>query len=201
MAQDAIKYRLIVIGGSAGSLDIILKIVADASVLNITYIIIVHRRNDADSVLESLFSSRTNFKVREVEDKDSILPGYIYIAPPDYHLLLENENTFSLDASEKIYFSRPSIDVTFESVANVFGPSAIGVLLSGANADGANGLKIIHQAGGFTIVQDPKSAEVDYMPKQAIEQLKPDAIISALEISDFLNSIISTPNNNSIKNV
>ena len=119
-----------------------------------------------------MFSSRTKLKVKEVEDKDYILPGHVYIAPPDYHLLLEDENTFSLDASEKIYFSRPSIDVTFESVAEVFGAAVIGILLSGANADGAIGLSKIQQAGGFTIVQDPESAEVDYMPRQAIDKAK-----------------------------
>ncbi len=191
MAQDAVKYRVVVIGGSAGSLDIILKIIAEAPLSNIIYIIIIHRRNDNDSVLTNLFSSRTRFKVKEVEDKDNILPGYMYVAPADYHLLLEDEKTFSLDASEKIYFSRPSIDVTFESVAEVFGNAAIGILLSGANADGALGLKRIQEAGGFTIVQNPESAEVDYMPKQAIEQLEPNAIINANDLPHFLNSIIS----------
>lgn len=191
MAQDAVKYKVVVIGGSAGSLDIILKIIAEAPLSNIIYIIIIHRRNDNDSVLTNLFSSRTRFKVKEVEDKDNILPGYMYVAPADYHLLLEDEKTFSLDASEKIYFSRPSIDVTFESVAEVFGNAAIGILLSGANADGALGLKRIQEAGGFTIVQNPESAEVDYMPKQAIEQLEPNAIINANDLPHFLNSIIS----------
>lgn len=192
MAQDAIKYKVIAIGGSAGSLDIILNIISDAPVNNnIVYIIVVHRKNDADSVLADLFSSRTNLKVKEVEDKDYILPGYIYIAPADYHLLLEDQHTFSLDSSEKIYYSRPSINVTFESVAEVFGNEAIGVLLSGANADGAQGLSKIKQAGGFTIVQDPKSAEVDYMPRQAIEQLKPDAVVGSNELPEFINKLIS----------
>ena len=198
MAQNKIKYKVVVVGGSAGSLDIILNIIsyADASA-DVIYIIILHRKNDTDSLLTGLFSSRTKLKVKEVEDKDYILPGYIYVAPPDYHLLLEDETTFSLDASEKIYFSRPSIDVTFESVADVFGAAAIGVLLSGANADGAHGLSRIHQAGGFTIVQDPESAEVDYMPRQAIDKLKPDAVINAQEIPGFLKKLISTQQHNS----
>jgi two-component system, chemotaxis family, protein-glutamate methylesterase/glutaminase len=193
MAQNEMKYKAVVVGGSAGSLDIILNIVsyADQSA-GILYIIILHRKNDTDSVLTGLFSSRTKLKVKEVEDKDYILPGYIYIAPPDYHLLLEDENTFSLDASEKIFFSRPSIDVTFESVADVFGTAVIGILLSGANADGAHGLNRIHQAGGFTIVQDPESAEVDYMPRQAIDKLKPNAVVSAKEIPGFLKKLISS---------
>ncbi len=196
MAQDAIKYKVVAVGGSAGSLDIILKIISTADVTNnVSYIIIIHRRNDADSVLADLFSLRTKLIVKEVEDKDSILPGHIYIAPPDYHLLIEDHNTFSLDSSEKIYFSRPSIDVTFESVADVFGAAAVGILLSGANADGAAGLTRIHKAGGFTIVQDPESAEVDYMPRQAIDKLKPDAIVSAGNIADFLKELISLSHN------
>lgn len=192
MAQDAVKYKVVVIGGSAGSLDVILKMLADTQPgSDIFFIIIVHRRNDADSVLTYLFSSRTKFKVKEAEDKDAILPGYIYIAPPDYHLLLEDKYTFSLDASEKIHYSRPSINVTFESVADVFGDTVIGILLSGANADGALGLKKIKQAGGFTIVQDPKSAEVDYMPRQALEQLLPDAIINGDELPGFINKLLA----------
>ncbi|HYJ62136.1 MAG TPA: chemotaxis protein CheB [Parafilimonas sp.] len=193
MAQNKIEYKVVVVGGSAGSLDIILKIISNADATgSILYIIVIHRKNDTNSMLTGLFSSRTKLKVKEVEDKDYILPGHIYIAPPDYHLLLENQNTFSLDASEKIYFSRPSIDVTFESVAEIFGASVIGVLLSGANADGAHGLSTIHQAGGFTIVQDPESAEADYMPRQAIDKLKPDIIISADKIPDFLKKLISS---------
>ena len=193
MAQNKIEYKVVVVGGSAGSLDIILKIISNADATgSILYIIVIHRKNDTNSMLTGLFSSRTKLKVKEVEDKDYILPGHIYIAPPDYHLLLENEHTFSLDASEKIYFSRPSIDVTFESVAEIFGASVIGVLLSGANADGAHGLSTIHQAGGFTIVQDPESAEADYMPRQAIDKLKPDIIISADKIPDFLKKLISS---------
>jgi two-component system chemotaxis response regulator CheB len=195
MAQNKVKYKVIAIGGSAGSLDTILNIIANSFLNNnIFYIVVLHRKSDNDSLLAGLFSSRTKFKVKEVEDKDSILPGYIYIAPPDYHLLVENENCFSLDSSEKIYFSRPSIDVTFESVAEVFGDAVIGVLLSGANADGAQGLSLIKRAGGFVIVQDPESAEVDYMPKQAIEQLEPDAIVNAAQLPAFLNNLISPLN-------
>jgi len=195
MAQNKVKYKVIAIGGSAGSLDTILNIIANSFLNNnIFYIVVLHRKSDNDSLLAGLFSSRTKFKVKEVEDKDSISPGYIYIAPPDYHLLVENENCFSLDSSEKIYFSRPSIDVTFESVAQVFGDAVIGVLLSGANADGAQGLSIIKQTGGFTIVKDPKSAEVDFMPRQAIEQLEPDAIVNAAQLPAFLNNLISPLN-------
>ena len=192
MAQDAVIYKVIVIGGSAGSLDTILKIIADPIVANdIFYIIILHRKSDADSVLTNLLTSQTILKVKEVEDKESILPGYLYIAPADYHLLIEDQHTFSLDSSEKIYYSRPSIDVTFESIAEVFSSLVIGVLLSGANADGAKGLYKIKQAGGYTIVQNPLTADVDYMPKQAIELFKPDAVINGNEMAGFIKNLIT----------
>lgn len=189
MAQDALTYKLVVIGGSAGSLDTIIKIITDATVAKIFYVVIIHRKNDADSVLSNLLKSCTMLTVKEVEDKEAILPASVYIAPADYHLLFENEHMFSLDASEKIYYSRPSIDITFESAAEVFGASAIGVLLSGANADGAEGLKKIKQKGGYTIVQNPLTSEVDYMPKHAIELFKPDAIKDSDEIVELIKAL------------
>ena len=112
------------------------------------------------------------------------------MAPADYHVLIENEKMFSLDVSEKIHHSRPSIDVSFESVAQVFGVSSIGVLLSGANADGAEGLSSIKKANGFTIVQDPASADVGYMPQQALEQMQPDKILKADAIGDFIRGLV-----------
>lgn len=169
MAKGAVRYNLVVIGGSAGSLDVVLKIIAEIpDQTSVPFLVVVHRKSDADSVLQSLLKTRTGRPVREVEDKDQLEPGVVYIAPPDYHLLLEDKHNFSLDFSEKVNFSRPSIDVTFRAVADVFGPEAIGVLLSGANADGAAGLKAIKKAGGVSIVQDPETAEVQFMPRQAI---------------------------------
>ena len=182
---------MVAIGGSAGSLEVIMKIV---SLLpqksNASFVIIVHRKSGPDSILQELLSSRTSLPVREIEDKEVILPGTIYIAPPDYHLLFEDENSFSLDASEKINHSRPSIDIAFESAAEVFGSSLIGILLSGANADGAEGLKRIAEAGGYTIVQDPLTADVGFMPQQALNLMTPDAIVQGDEIGTFLQNII-----------
>ena len=157
MAESRVgKYRMVAIGGSAGSLEVIMKIV---SLLpqnsHASFVIIVHRKSGPDSILQELLSSKTKLPVKEIEDKEIILPGTIYIAPPDYHLLFEDENSFSLDASEKINHSRPSIDLAFDSAAEVFSTSLIGILLSGANADGAGGLKKIAESGGYTIVQEP----------------------------------------------
>jgi len=181
MAQDEIgRFKVIAIGGSAGSLHVILTILtALPSPLAALIIIVVHRRNGVDSILETLLSTRTKLAVKEVEDKQPIHINTIYIAPPDYHLLVENEDCFSLDSSEKINFSRPSIDVCFESIAAVFGSRVTGILLSGANADGAAGLAAIRKMGGYTIVQNPVTAEVDFMPRQAIALGTPDEIVDA----------------------
>jgi two-component system chemotaxis response regulator CheB len=194
MAQDGItKYKILIIGGSAGSLDTILKIVSILPVTGyLSVIIIVHRKNDGESILTNLLTTRTGLSVREVEDKEPIYSDTIYIAPANYHLLVENEQMFCLDSSEKIHHSRPSIDVSFESVAQVFKASVIGVLLSGANADGAEGLNMINEAGGFTIVQDPKSAEVDYMPLQALEHMKPDKIIAGNDMANFIKLLLES---------
>jgi two-component system, chemotaxis family, protein-glutamate methylesterase/glutaminase len=192
MEKDAIgKYDVVVIGGSAGSLEVILKMVgAFQETTNTTFIIVVHRKNNTSSILEDILAAKTTIKVKEIEDKDPILPTTIYLAPPDYHLLIEDDQTFSLDSSEKVHYSRPSIDITFESVAQVFGDRAIGVLLSGANADGAEGLAKIKKAGGFTIVQDPSTSDAGYMPQQAIKQKAFNKILHAEEIAGFVNGLI-----------
>src|SRR5215211_8157064 len=119
MAENSVaKYKMVVIGGSAGSLEVVIRIV---SVLpaNVTtsFVIIIHRKNSADSILQNLLSTKTKLSVKEVEDKEKIYPGTIYLAPPDYHLLFEDQSAFSLDISEKIHYSRPSIDVTFDSAS------------------------------------------------------------------------------------
>jgi|SRR5689334_3985860 len=191
MAQDAVRYKIVVIGGSAGSLDVIMKILPflpQAS--GVTYIIVVHRKNDPDSILTQLIAARTKMMVKEVEDKEPLLPDAIYIAPPDYHLLVENESLFSLDSSEKIFFSRPSIDVTFESVAQIFGTRVIGILLSGANADGAQGLKRVREAGGYTIAQDPASADIGFMPAEAINLGAACIVLPPDAIGDYVKNLV-----------
>ena len=127
--------------------------------------------------------------MREAEEKAVQMPGKIYIAPGDYHLLFEQNKTFSLDASEKVNYSRPSIDVTFRSAADVYGAGLICVLLSGANADGSDGLAYVKSKGGMTDAQDPATAEVPYMPEQAILHGVVDHIIDADQLAAFLNQL------------
>lgn len=185
------RFKVVAIGGSAGSLEAILAIVQGLPKSpGAAIIIIVHRKNDLESILQNLLSHKTHLVVKEVEDKDSIFPNNIYIAPPDYHLLIEDEHSFSLDSSEKVQFSRPSIDVTFESVAEVFAGRAIGILLSGANSDGAKGLLKIRESGGYTIAQNPETADMGYMPQQAIDLGAADKILDANQLIKLLISLI-----------
>lgn len=180
------------IGGSAGSLDIMLRIVADLPIHSpASFVIVLHRKSGQPSVLTALLADKTKLPVKDVEDKEPILPGTIYVAPCDYHLLLEEDHTFSLDVSEKVHYSRPSIDVTFESAAPLYKDALVGILLSGANADGAEGMKAIAQHGGFTIVQQPDTAEIGYMPQQALNIMAASRVLDGLEISHFLHELLS----------
>ncbi len=182
--------EVVVIGGSAGSIDALMKLFPLLKTpISYTLIIVLHRKNSVDSSLADLFAMKTQIPVAEIEDKDSIQRGAIYVAPADYHLLIENETMFALDASEKVNYSRPSLDVTFESVAEVYGSKAIGILLSGANADGTQGLIAIKKAGGLTIVQDPSTAQTPFMPHHAIQHASIDLILTMNEMAMFLNRL------------
>jgi two-component system chemotaxis response regulator CheB len=127
--------------------------------------------------------------VREAEEKQNPLPGYVYFAPPNYHLMIEDDGAFALSVSEKVNYSRPSIDVLFETAAWVHKSDLVGIIMTGANHDGANGLKKIKDNGGLTIVQDPATADVSVMPGAAIQVAEPDYIFSIENIIDFLNNI------------
>lgn len=185
------ENKLVVIGGSAGSLDVLLHVLPLLKAnLAAAIIIVVHRKGSVQSQLTELLASKTSLRVKEAEEKEPIEDGVIYLAPADYHLLVENDRTLSLDYSEKINYSRPSIDITFECAAEVYGASVVAVLLSGANADGVEGLKAVVRHKGTAAVQDPETADVAYMPQQAL--LKVPGIAHKLtpaEIAMFINSI------------
>lgn len=182
--------KALLIGGSAGSLEVLIEVLPKLEQLNsFALIIVLHRKSGEDNLLENLISIKTAIPIMEVEDKVPVEPGYIYIAPSDYHLLFEKDETISLDTSEKVNYSRPSIDVAFESAADVYGPSLAAILLSGANADGTAGLLAIKEAGGVTVVQKPDSAEVAYMPGYAIENMSPDLVLDIKQILEFVKNI------------
>jgi two-component system chemotaxis response regulator CheB len=132
-------------------------------------VVVLHRGKHYASDLESILQRKVKLTVKEIEEKEIMRPGYVYLAPANYHVLIEENRTFSFDLFTLVNHSRPSIDVTFESAAEVFTSRLMGILLTGANKDGAQGLKIIAEKGGFTIVQDPLEAESGTMPKSALE--------------------------------
>lgn len=173
------KCKLLVIGGSAGSLAFVLKLVPFLkTIFDVGVIIVFHRKLADNSPLIEIISSRTSYKVVEAEDKDAVEPGTIYLAPPDFHLLIERDKTITLDVSERVNYSRPSIDVTFASAADIYGEALICVLLSGANIDGVAGLAEAKAAGALVVVQDPETAEVPYMPTQALEKVEVDLLLT-----------------------
>jgi two-component system, chemotaxis family, protein-glutamate methylesterase/glutaminase len=192
MAETEInKKQLVLIGGSSGSLQVIMQILGKLPPsLPVAILLIIHRANTMESMLADLLIINSNLPVREVEEKDKITPSRVYLAPADYHVLIEKDKTFSLDYSEKLNFSRPSIDVSFISAAAVYGARLTGILLSGANEDGAEGLKIIKQKGGHTIIQDPADALVNYMPKQASLKSRIDEVLDTAGITRYLISLM-----------
>lgn len=188
MAENDLKHCICLLGGSAGSLEVLLDFLPQVSSLSCALVIVLHRRGTDDELLEELFSLRLPFPVCEVNDKTPLEPGKVYIAPADYHLLFEKDYTLSLDVSEKVNFSRPSIDVSFLSAADAFGGKIRALILSGANADGTEGLAAIKAAGGLTAVQDPGSAIVNIMPSNAINYVDPDYIIKPEEMPEFIEN-------------
>jgi two-component system, chemotaxis family, protein-glutamate methylesterase/glutaminase len=187
-------HHLLVIGGSAGSLQVVLSLLAAITEgFPMPVLIVLHRNGVFESSLEDLFSSRTSLPIKEVEEKETLRPGTIYLCPADYHVLLEQDHTFSLDYSERVHYSRPSIDVTFRSAAAVYGPGLICLLLSGGNADGVEGMQYAQERGGLTLVQEPATADVPYMPQQAINHMKPDFILPTAEIPGFIRGLGGQP--------
>jgi two-component system, chemotaxis family, protein-glutamate methylesterase/glutaminase len=181
-------YRFVAVGVSAGGLHALQTLVAGLPPdFSLPVAIVQHRARESHLLCE-LLQQMTPLRVVEVNDKEAVDGGAVYIAPPDYHLLVEDGH-FSLSVDEPVRYSRPSIDVMFESAADAYGMDAIGVVLTGANADGAAGLRRIADAGGYAVVQDPATAEVRVMPRNALSAV-PDACVLPLEeIAAHLASI------------
>lgn len=185
-----VKFELVAIGGSAGSLQVALEILPKLIFpFNYSIILVFHRKSSpTEEALIQLLQSKSLAPVKEVEDKESIRPGHIYVAPAGYHLLIEGDKSFSLDVSEKVNFSRPSIDITFSTSGEVYKEKTLAILLSGANNDGVEGMLKIKKNRGFCIVQDPLTAQVDYMPSQAIAHKAFNLVATSGEIASFLNN-------------
>jgi two-component system, chemotaxis family, protein-glutamate methylesterase/glutaminase len=180
----------VVIGASAGALEVLSNVLpALPSDYRLPILIVVHLPPDNTSLFAELFRARCAIRVREAEDKEPIEPGVVYFAPPDYHLLVEEDKRLSLSDDEPVLFSRPSIDVLFESAADAYGGGLIGVVLTGANSDGANGLKAVVEAGGVAVVQSPGSAYAVAMPEAAIAACPAARVLPVNEIAAYLREV------------
>jgi two-component system chemotaxis response regulator CheB len=187
------KISVLVIGGSAGSLDVLMQVLPELpAIKTLAIVIVLHRKSSDDMMLEELIAAKSATPIRDTEDKVPLLTGYIYIAPADYHLLFETNGLLSLDASEKINYSRPSIDVSFETAAEAYGANTAAILLSGANSDGTHGLQAIQKAGGVIVVQSPETAEMAFMPKNAIAHTLPDYILDSDQIVAFIKMLAAS---------
>lgn len=181
----------VVIGGSAGGLEVLRMIVrALPLALDCPVVIVIHLPPQSTGLAEVL-GTDTTLTVKQAEDKEPISAGVVYIAPPSYHLLIEADRCFALSVDPPVHFSRPAIDVLFETACDAYGAHLIGVLLSGASEDGAAGMQEIHAAGGTTIVQSPLSAEVAIMPAAALALFEPSHIWSPNEIASGLSRLLS----------
>jgi two-component system chemotaxis response regulator CheB len=186
-------YELIVIGASWGGLRAIGEVIeALPEGFDVPVVIAQHRR-DAGVGMATLLATRTRLRVEDVEDKQPIERGHIYLAPPNYHLLIQR-GWFSLSTDERVNFARPSIDVLFESAAQAYGDRVIGVILTGANEDGAAGLARVKELGGVAVIQDPSSAERHEMPGAALAAIDAaDAVLPLEEIGPFIYGLVVEP--------
>lgn len=182
--------EVIVIGTSAGGVDILKNILpAIKKSQHLKVALVIHLPPEGPNLIPSLMGPSCDLTITEAEPGEPMLSDHIYVSPTDYHLLLESNYTLSLSNEELVNFSRPSIDLLFESAAYAFGKKAVGILLTGANHDGAQGLKKIKEMGGLTIIQDPSEAEYKAMPESALEIMKPDLILSTKKLADLLTEI------------
>lgn len=181
------KIDAVVIGGSAGGLDALLRILSGLPAgYSLPLVALLHLPSDGDSRLAEVLGARVAIPVREAADKERIEAGTLYVASGGYHLLVEQDHSFALSCEAPVHYSRPSIDVLMESAADAWGPRLAGILLTGANDDGADGLARIGERGGMTVVQDPAEAAIPTMPRAAIERRAPDLILSLDKIRALL---------------
>lgn len=180
----------VVIGASAGGMDALSRIIPKLPKnFPVPIIVVQHISPLSDNYIATYLDRQSELTVMEAEEKITPKRGYVYIAPPNYHLLLERNKSFSLATCERVSFARPSIDVLFETAAEAYGRWLIGIILTGANHDGARGMEYIQQLGGTTVVQDPNTAEVDVMPRSVLEKITPTKVLPIEEIPIWLTRV------------
>jgi len=184
------QVEAVVIGASAGGVQALSALSAALPAdLRVPCFVVIHLPRESPSLLPEIFSAHCKRPVGEAQDKEPVQAGTVYIAPPDYHLLLDRGPTLALSTDELVHYSRPSIDVLFESAADVYGKGLLGIILTGWNQDGADGLQAVHRAGGLTIVQNPDTAEAPVMPQAALARTPVHYILNLEEIAALLAAL------------
>jgi two-component system chemotaxis response regulator CheB len=184
------RIDAVVIGASAGGVEALMTVLpALPGDFAVPVLVVLHLPRQTPSALVEIFAPKCALPVCDAEDKAPIEPGTIYVAAPDYHLLVDQGPCVALSADETVNYSRPSIDVLFESAADFYGSRLAGIILTGANADGARGLAAIEREGGVTIVQDPQTAYASAMPAAALTQVVPHHLLTLGEIAGCLETL------------
>lgn len=184
------KYKAVIIGGSAGSFQVVTKILSSLTdKFPLPVLLCLHRLKHVRSGFVEALSLKSNIPIEEPNDKDSLKPGRAYLAPANYHMFIELANRIALSTDDPVNHSRPSIDLSFITAANAYRDKLVGIILSGANRDGAMGLKNVNDKGGTTIVQDPNECEVKTMTASAMQLTNVDHVYSTDQIIQFLSKI------------
>lgn len=188
------RIDAVAIGASAGGIQALSVILPALSAsMRASFFIVLHLPRDKRSVLAQIFARRCAMPVREAEDKEPVAAGTVYVAPSNYHLLIDRGPQLSLSADDPVHHSRPSIDVLFESAAEVYGDRLLGMILSGANEDGAQGLATIKDAGGLTVVQKPETAQAPLMALSALALRPADWVLPLEQIGALLHTLADRP--------
>jgi two-component system chemotaxis response regulator CheB len=184
----------VVIGTSAGGVEALSVLLpALPATLRVPVFVVLHLPRERPSLLVDIFTPRCARPVREAEDKEPVRPGTVYFGAPDYHLMIDDGPHLALSFDEPVHFSRPSIDVLFESAADVYGTQLLGIILTGGSEDGARGLAAVHRAGGVTVVQEPESAQVPLMTEAALKHSPVDLVLPLERIAELLHTIDDGP--------
>ncbi|WOB06140.1 chemotaxis protein CheB [Piscinibacter gummiphilus] len=188
--MSAAGIEAVVIGGSAGGVDALaVMLPALPAALPVPVIVVLHLPREKPSLLVEIFSRQCALPVQEAQDKAPIEPGNVYFAPADYHLLVDHGPSFALSVDEPVHYSRPSIDVLFETAADVYAEHLLAVVLTGASQDGAAGLAAVHRAGGTTVVQEPQEALSPYMPESALRTSPVDHVLPLAGIAQLIGGL------------
>ncbi len=189
-------YRVVVIGSSLGGLDAVSAVLAALPEgFPVPIVIAQHRATvpPAEGDLQAIWQRHTSLVVCDAEDKVRIAPGHVYVAPPDYHLMIEARDLLALSTEGPVLWARPSIDVLFETAAEAYGDSVIGVMLTGASADGSQGLRAIRARGGCALVQEPTSAACDVMPRAALAATSVNHVLGLRDLGRVLGALAGVP--------